>query len=108
LAGINRQVNLYSWRVEHFLGALAILVVLYFSWQPNRQVNDSWRLAAKLMEFSWRSILGGFCLAASRQESFPWRFWYFSWQYLSAKAITVWGSSVLASHASMDARDGRW
>jgi len=52
--------------VEHFLGALAILVVLYFSWQPNRQVNDSWRLAAKLMEFPWRSTLGGFCLAAGR------------------------------------------
>jgi len=92
LAGINRQVKLYSWRVEHFLGALAILVVLYFSWQPNRQVNDSWRLAAKLIEFPWRSTLGGFCLAASRQGSFPWRFWYFPWRYLAAKAIPVWGS----------------
>jgi len=67
LAGINRQVKLYSWRVEHFLSALTILVVLYFSWRPNRQVNDSWRLAAKLIKFPWRSILGELCLAASRQ-----------------------------------------
>jgi len=48
--------------VVHFLGALAILVVLYFSLGPNRQVNDFWPPAAKLMEFIlalyiWRTLL---------------------------------------------------
>jgi hypothetical protein len=78
LAAINRQVKLYPWRVIHFLGALAILMVLYFSWRSNRQVNDFWRLAAKLMEFLWRSIFSGICFAAGHQEIFSWRFWYFS------------------------------
>ena len=53
LAAINRQVKFYILaRTVHVLGTSAILMVLYFFGRPNRHVNDSWRLAAKLMEFS--------------------------------------------------------
>jgi hypothetical protein len=47
LVAINRQLKLYPWQVVCFLGALTILMVLYFSWRPNRQVNKSWRPAAE-------------------------------------------------------------
>ena len=64
----------------------------YFTWRSNRQANSPWRPAAKEIEFPWPSILSGFCLAAGRQGLFPWRFWYFPWRFLAAKAILVWCS----------------
>jgi len=45
--------------------------------------------------FPWPSIRGAFCLAASRQGWFPWRFWYIPWRFLAAKVIPVWCSTSL-------------
>jgi len=53
---------------------MKVLPSTTFAWRTNRQGNDPWRPAAKQIVFPWPSILGGICLAAGRQGSFPWRF----------------------------------
>ena len=82
--------------------------MFWFSWRPYRQGNNTWRPAAKEIEieFPWRSTPGGFCSAASRQGSFPWRFRHFPWRFLAAKAIRFWCSEVRSEGEQMGTRVG--
>jgi len=57
---------------------MKVLPSITFAWRTNREGNDPWRPATKKIEFPWPSILGGICLAAGRQGSFPWRVFLFS------------------------------
>ena len=78
----------FYWLICNFGASL-----LYLAAKPPK--NNPCRLAAKKIGFPWLSILGGFCLAASRQGSFPWRFWCFPWRFLAAKVIPFWCSGAL-------------
>ena len=78
----------FYWLICNFGASL-----LYLAAKPPK--NNPCRLAAKKIGFPWLSILGGFYLAASRQGSFPWRFWCFPWRFLAAKVIPFWCSALL-------------
>jgi len=75
----------FSWRISDFA-----VVPISLAATPPRTLFLAAGSQGNLI--SLLSILGGFCLAASCQGSFPWRFCYIPWRFLAAKAIPFSGS----------------